>query len=411
MRSRFGRETGVVLERLRVRATIEGGTAAHDGQPVFFAGEVQINRLGTTGQKTEFPYGSIAVTSDPPGLAVSLDGMPAGKTPATLNEIKPESHKLTVSDGENDLSAEFVLAPKEQAKQPFVFRYGAAQLTSTPPGATVLLNGKEIGVTPLTLNHLVVGTPRTVDFRLLGYSSDGAHPLGISEGKTTQFTETLLNDAFTSAIADAKKSLASGALGEAEAAIKTALNIEPKDSAALALQVEIQKAGAAAAATAKQQRLESLLKRSLVSQVGPEQAGTDLARIVRIVPVTMLFNKSYQQVLAAIVEESKWGLFRNAPVFDEGQGWLFTTPRPDGGGYTDSTLTISIAKYNYHVVMLTKIGAAVEVQTVTLFFNRRDRAANYEASAPLSRQLSNDPRSAQESQSFLDAIKKRLDGN
>ena len=68
--------------------------------------------------------------------------MEIGKTPITLQELKPAFYNLTVSDGENDLMAQIHVGPKENAKHDFAFRYGMVQLTTTPPGATVVAAGQ-----------------------------------------------------------------------------------------------------------------------------------------------------------------------------------------------------------------------------------------------------------------------------
>src|SRR5262249_36759684 len=111
--------------------------------------KVTVNRDQVAADKIEFKYGSLEVTSDPAGMIVSSDGVEVGKTPTTLRELKPGQYALTVTDGENDLQASVTVGPKEAAKQAFAFHYGAVQLSSSPPGASVIRKGKEVGKTPL----------------------------------------------------------------------------------------------------------------------------------------------------------------------------------------------------------------------------------------------------------------------
>ena len=82
--------------------------------------------------KVEFPYGSIEVSGDPAVLAVAVNGVAEGKTPLTLRELKPGPYKLSATDGDNEMSVDMTISPKEQARHAFAFRYGDVLLTSTP---------------------------------------------------------------------------------------------------------------------------------------------------------------------------------------------------------------------------------------------------------------------------------------
>ena len=74
-----------------------------------------VSRGTVATDKTEFEYGLIKVTSDPSGLVVSTNGVEIGKTPITIVELRPGRYALTITDGENDLSANVDVGPKEAA--------------------------------------------------------------------------------------------------------------------------------------------------------------------------------------------------------------------------------------------------------------------------------------------------------
>ncbi len=60
---------------------------------------VTVARGTTATQRIEFPYGSIEVTSVPPGVTISSNGSEAGKTPLLLQELKPGRYTLAATDG------------------------------------------------------------------------------------------------------------------------------------------------------------------------------------------------------------------------------------------------------------------------------------------------------------------------
>ena len=164
--------------------------------------DISISRGSVTTNKTEFQYGSIDVTSDPTGLAVSTNGVEIGKTPLTLHEVKPGQYTLAVSDGENDLLSNVSVGLKEAAKLTFAFRYGTVQLASTPTGATVIRKGKEIGKTPLTLNRVAVGETM-IELRLQGYVTTN-FPIWAVESVTVNYSANLINERYLRDLADAR---------------------------------------------------------------------------------------------------------------------------------------------------------------------------------------------------------------
>ena len=196
---------------------------------------VSVTRGGVTTNKTEFPYGSIEVTSEPTGLVISSDGTELGKTPLTLC-MKPGQYTLTASDGQNDLIARVSVGQKEATKHAFVFRYGTVQLMSAPAGATVIRKGKEIGKTPITLEHIPAGES-AVELRLDGYATTNFALLGLADA-TTNYTVNLVNEQYLSDLSDARNAAAGSPpdFSQALAKINEALKIYPDGVEALQLQ-------------------------------------------------------------------------------------------------------------------------------------------------------------------------------
>jgi hypothetical protein len=195
--------------------------------------DISINRGSITTNKTEFQYGSIDVTSDPTGLAISTNAVEIGKAPVILQEVIPGQYRLTASDGENDLIADVSVAPKEAAKHTFVFHYGAVKLSSTPTGATVVRKGKEVGKTPLPLNHIPAGETM-VELRLQDYVSTNLSIQAV-EGVTTNLSVKLISEHYLQAMKQAREAFDSAHFAESQKFITAALEPEPNDPAAMEL--------------------------------------------------------------------------------------------------------------------------------------------------------------------------------
>jgi PEGA domain len=109
--------------------------------------------------------GTITVDSTPRGSEVLVDGAARGVTPLTLG-LKPGNHVLELR--RNGITRQFAIAitPGAQYTQQLdwstVKATGTLVISSTPSQAKVLVDGKERGVTPLTLSDVPVGMRRVV---------------------------------------------------------------------------------------------------------------------------------------------------------------------------------------------------------------------------------------------------------
>ena len=113
--------------------------------------------------------GSVAVTSDPSGSPVSVDGVSRGTTPFSV-ALKPGLHEIGVGAGAQLRSQSvnvtnggdtriFFELPRgtESAAVPIAAAVGGLQVATEPPGAKVLIDGEARGVAPLIVSDLKVG--------------------------------------------------------------------------------------------------------------------------------------------------------------------------------------------------------------------------------------------------------------
>lgn len=113
--------------------------------------------------------GSVAVTSDPLGSPVSVDGVLRGTTPFSV-ALRPGLHEIGVGAGAQLRSQSvnvtnggdariFFELPREteSAAVPIAAAVGGLQVATEPPGAKVLIDGEARGVAPLTVSDLKAG--------------------------------------------------------------------------------------------------------------------------------------------------------------------------------------------------------------------------------------------------------------
>ena len=112
-------------------------------------------------QAVHVATGTLAVTTDPAGADVTVDGEARGRTPMALS-LPAGPHNLVVKgDGEprtipitiiaGTASAQYVVMPKTAAET------GVLQIWSEPSGARVVIDGQQSGTTPLAVHDLTAG--------------------------------------------------------------------------------------------------------------------------------------------------------------------------------------------------------------------------------------------------------------
>ncbi|MEJ7597862.1 MAG: PEGA domain-containing protein [Kofleriaceae bacterium] len=141
------------------------------------------------------PIAQLVVTTVPPGAALELDGRSVGiangpvavaalevdrsyTLEARLDGHEPARRQVTLHEGDNALALK--LAP-----------LGRLQLDSSPPGATVVIDGKPYGSTPLVVTTLVPGSTVTVMFERAGHRPARARIQVPPKGELKRFVQPL----------------------------------------------------------------------------------------------------------------------------------------------------------------------------------------------------------------------------
>ncbi len=133
--------------------------------------------------------GRITVRSTPAGAVVTVDGRSAGTTPVTVRDIARGSHlvriaqqgyvaaerRVRISNAQpaQSIAVDLVAArPRREAPAPPTGparTSGSLMLDSRPAGARVLVDGREVGTTPMVLESIEAGS-HTVSLELDGFS-------------------------------------------------------------------------------------------------------------------------------------------------------------------------------------------------------------------------------------------------
>lgn len=175
----------IALPLLTVVVIAEGGLLAY-----WFAG----------GRAAEPQSGSVAVTSDPSGSPVTVDGVSRGTTPFSV-ALKPGVHEIAVGAGEQLRSQSvsvtvggdariFFELPRGTASAavPSAAAVGGLQVATEPPGAKVLIDGEARGVAPLTLSDLKVGEHTVV---VQGTGEPVSRTVTVQEGAVASLVITM----------------------------------------------------------------------------------------------------------------------------------------------------------------------------------------------------------------------------
>jgi serine/threonine-protein kinase len=144
--------------------------------------------------------GVLIVESEPPGAAISLDGSRREeRTPATIRDLPLSHYSVTVSaegyvaanEGVDLTSAAPEGTIRVVLARPSAAHFAVAQVTSTPPGAHILLDGADTGlVTPANVPEIEPGTEHSLVLSLDGWVAH-THTFLPSAGAVEQVTATL----------------------------------------------------------------------------------------------------------------------------------------------------------------------------------------------------------------------------
>ena len=117
-------------------------------------------------------FGSLSVSSEPPGADVYVDGSPKGKTPLNLEEIPAGNYRLEVKLAYHMVNAKTLVVEKDTETKEYILLtrgQGSISVSTTPPGAEIVLDGNpQKEKSPLTISSVEAG-PHTLVARLSGY--------------------------------------------------------------------------------------------------------------------------------------------------------------------------------------------------------------------------------------------------
>ncbi|MHC4454153.1 MAG: PEGA domain-containing protein, partial [Planctomycetota bacterium] len=136
--------------------------------------------------------GSFSIKSNPSNAKVLIDDNEAGMTPVTKTDLKPGTYNIEVmKDGYENWNESIEITPdKEITLKPVLqIQVGAINLKSKPSDAKALINGREVGTTPVSITELKPG-PQYLEVRMDGYD-DWKESIEIIPGKEMELIAVL----------------------------------------------------------------------------------------------------------------------------------------------------------------------------------------------------------------------------
>jgi hypothetical protein len=137
--------------------------------------EVNVDAGRAAEVAVHFKSGSLRLDSDPTGATVRLGETVLGQTPLAIPQLPPGECQLSLEyPSWPALTFKTTITENLESAETVRLPHGKLTVETTPPGATVLLEGKSIGQTPLTLERVPTGpkklTLQAKDFPTLNVS-------------------------------------------------------------------------------------------------------------------------------------------------------------------------------------------------------------------------------------------------
>ncbi|MCC5847672.1 MAG: PEGA domain-containing protein [Verrucomicrobia bacterium] len=136
--------------------------------------------------------GLVLIDSDPPGAAVSIGDVFRGNTPLAMHNIRLGEHRARlVMQGYDDREIEFTVEDRipRRVDVDMVSNSGSLIVHSNPSGATVYVDGRNEGSTPVSLDRVQQGE-RDLVVELNGYA-DFRRTVSIVAGESARVTAEL----------------------------------------------------------------------------------------------------------------------------------------------------------------------------------------------------------------------------
>lgn len=147
-------------------------------------------------QIAEVTSGQLTISSDPAGATVLVNDQPKGVTPVNIPDLPLGNYSVKLQlQGYQDMQQDVAIT-KESPNQeiPFTLQKTAAVtgtlvIDSTPPGATIVIGKRALGVTPKKLPNTKVGKYNII-LKLQGYE-DYNGSVKVTENQTSTLTAQL----------------------------------------------------------------------------------------------------------------------------------------------------------------------------------------------------------------------------
>ncbi|WP_094227363.1 PEGA domain-containing protein [Methanolobus psychrotolerans] len=139
------------------------------------------------------PYGQIAVSTTPPDVDIYLDGKYVGRSPMTISSVMKGKHTVLLKkDGYNDLSTSVDVTADSQSSlsKELSQKTGSVSISTDPRSASISIDGRYTGVSPLTLDALIPGS-HTIALSMNGYR-DVSDSFYINAGTSTTYSMVLV---------------------------------------------------------------------------------------------------------------------------------------------------------------------------------------------------------------------------
>lgn len=161
----------------------------------------------------------------------------SGLIPATVTSLPVGVYQLVVTAHGHELKKDVHVALNQTNAVAAEFVFGAVTIETTPDGVDVAdENGKVLGQSPVKLAELIPGK-RLFTLQKTGFESIQV-ALNIEADRTNSISTNLVNGVYLAALAQARQNLATNNYAKALIAVQQALDANPGDADASALQRE-----------------------------------------------------------------------------------------------------------------------------------------------------------------------------
>lgn len=142
--------------------------------------------------KLEPLHGLVLIQTDPPDAEIKVDGISRGKSPLLINDFPLGEHTVSVeANGFNPKEIAVAVEDRRPVKHMISLDSDSGRVTfnSQPNGATVFIDGRNSGVTPVTVNRISQGQ-HDIELKLEGYR-DYREQINVTSGLVDRLNAVL----------------------------------------------------------------------------------------------------------------------------------------------------------------------------------------------------------------------------